>query len=140
MASLTLPGFVNAHSHAFQRALRGRVEGGDFWAWRDAMYVEAEALSAERVRTQYADVYREMIGSALDAYLSVSSFRLNETMRTMTALATILMSMTLISGIYGMNFDVMPELGWSFGYPFALVLMALVGGAVALWFRRRKWL
>ena len=87
-----------------------------------------------------ADVYREMIGSALDAYLSVSSFRLNETMRTMTALATILMSMTLISGIYGMNFDVMPELGWSFGYPFALVLMALVGGAVALWFRRRKWL
>ena len=34
---LTLPGFVNAHSHAFQRALRGRTEGGDFWAWRDAM-------------------------------------------------------------------------------------------------------
>src|SRR5688572_10472559 len=87
-----------------------------------------------------ADVYREMIGSALDAYLSVSSFRLNETMRTMTALATILMSMTLISGIYGMNFDFMPELQWSLGYPFALALMALVGGVVALWFRRRKWL
>jgi magnesium transporter len=87
-----------------------------------------------------ADVYREMIGSALDAYLSVSSFRLNETMRTMTALATILMSMTLISGIYGMNFNMMPELDWSFGYPFALGLMALVGGAVALWFRRRRWL
>jgi magnesium transporter len=87
-----------------------------------------------------ADVYREMIGSALDAYLSVSSFRLNETMRTMTALATILMSMTLISGIYGMNFDFMPELNWPLGYPYALGLMALVGGLVALWFRRRKWL
>ena len=87
-----------------------------------------------------ADVYREMIGSALDAYLSVSSFRLNETMRTMTALATILMSMTLISGIYGMNFSFMPELGWTLGYPFALGLMVVVGAVVALWFRRRKWL
>jgi magnesium transporter len=87
-----------------------------------------------------ADVYREMIGSALDAYLSVSSFRLNETMRTMTALATILMSMTLVSGIYGMNFHYMPELEWAVGYPFALALMALVGGLVALWFRRRRWL
>ena len=37
MPSLSLPGFVNAHCHAFQRALRGRTEGGDFWAWRDAM-------------------------------------------------------------------------------------------------------
>ena len=38
---LQLPGFVNAHSHAFQRSMRGRVEGGDFWAWRETMLVEA---------------------------------------------------------------------------------------------------
>jgi magnesium transporter len=86
-----------------------------------------------------ADVYRDMIGSALDAYLSVSSFRLNETMRTMTALATILMSMTLVSSVYGMNFEVMPELRWTLGYPFALGLMAAVGVAVYYWFRRRRW-
>lgn len=86
------------------------------------------------------DTYRDMIGSALDAYLSVSSFRLNETMRTMTALATILMSMALVTGVYGMNFTFMPELGWPLGYPFALGFMLVVGGAVALWFRRRKWL
>jgi magnesium transporter len=87
-----------------------------------------------------ADVYRDMIGSALDAYLSVSSFRLNETMRTMTALATILMSMTLVSSVYGMNFDLMPELRWTLGYPYALGLMAAVGLAVFYWFRQRRWL
>jgi formimidoylglutamate deiminase len=58
--SLTLPGFVNAHSHAFQRALRGRTEGGDFWAWRDVMYREAERHTPETVRELYAGVYREM--------------------------------------------------------------------------------
>ena len=60
MATLAIPGFVNAHSHAFQRSLRGRVEGGDFWAWRDGMYAEAEGLTPERARGLYADVYREM--------------------------------------------------------------------------------
>ena len=57
---LTIPGFVNAHSHAFQRALRGRTEGGDFWAWRDAMLALADEQSPERVRTEYEQVYREM--------------------------------------------------------------------------------
>ncbi|HEV8638347.1 MAG TPA: magnesium/cobalt transporter CorA [Chloroflexota bacterium] len=87
-----------------------------------------------------ADVYRDMIASALEAYLSVSSFRLNETMRTMTALATILMSLTLVSSVYGMNFEVMPELKWPLGYPFALGLMLFVGVALFYWFRRRRWL
>jgi formimidoylglutamate deiminase len=57
---LALPGFVNAHSHAFQRALRGKVEGGDFWAWREAMLDLARGLTPGHVRTEYAAVYREM--------------------------------------------------------------------------------
>jgi formimidoylglutamate deiminase len=68
---LSLPGFVNAHSHAFQRAMRGRTEGGDFWAWRDAMYAEAEGLTPGRVRTLYADVYREMLAAG---YTAVGEF------------------------------------------------------------------
>jgi formimidoylglutamate deiminase len=51
---------VNAHSHAFQRALRGRVEGADFWAWRELMLAEAERQTPQRVRDEYALVYREM--------------------------------------------------------------------------------
>lgn len=65
--SLLLPGFVNAHSHAFQRVLRGRVEGGDFWAWRELMYAEARALTPNRVRTLYGAVYREMRAAGFTA-------------------------------------------------------------------------
>ena len=57
---MQLPGFVNAHSHAFQRALRGRSEGGDFWAWRELMLAEAERQTPAIVRSSYAQVYAEM--------------------------------------------------------------------------------
>jgi formimidoylglutamate deiminase len=57
---VALPGFVNAHSHTFQRALRGRRTGGDFWTWREEMIAEAERQTPETVRREYADTYREM--------------------------------------------------------------------------------
>ena len=66
-----LPGFVTAHSHAFQRALRGRAEGDDFWAWRDAMLELAEGLSAEGVRQSYEETYREMRAAG---YTAVGEF------------------------------------------------------------------
>jgi len=58
--SLSLPGFVNAHSHTFQRALRGRGAGDDFWAWRETMLAEAEKQTPELVRSTYESTYREM--------------------------------------------------------------------------------
>ena len=58
--SLSLPGFVNAHSHTFQRTLRGRAAGGDFWAWRENMLAEADRQSPELVRASYEGTYREM--------------------------------------------------------------------------------
>ena len=58
--TFALPGFVNAHSHAFQRALRGRAAGRDFWAWRDGMLAEAERHTPDTVRELYVGVYREM--------------------------------------------------------------------------------
>ncbi len=69
--TLSLPGFVNAHSHAFQRALRGRTEGDDFWGWRDAMLELAAGLTPEHVRTGYVQVYREMIAAG---YTAVGEF------------------------------------------------------------------
>jgi formimidoylglutamate deiminase len=68
---LTIPGFVNAHSHAFQRALRGRSEGGDFWAWRDAMLELAGQQTSGRVRTDYEQVYRELRAAG---YTAVGEF------------------------------------------------------------------
>src|SRR3954452_10188434 len=58
--TLRLPGFVNAHCHAFQRALRGRGEGGDFWAWRELMLAEAERQTPAFVLREYVEVYREL--------------------------------------------------------------------------------
>jgi formimidoylglutamate deiminase len=57
---LSLPGFVNAHSHTFQRALRGRRAGGDFWFWRETMIAEADRQSPDSVRRSYAATYEEM--------------------------------------------------------------------------------
>jgi formimidoylglutamate deiminase len=68
---LTLPGFVNAHSHAFQRALRGKTEGGDFWAWRESMLDLAGGLTPGHVRESYAETYREMRGAG---YTAVGEF------------------------------------------------------------------
>jgi formimidoylglutamate deiminase len=61
--TLRLPGFVNAHSHAFQRALRGRMQGGDFWEWRDEMLELAAGMTPELVRTRYVQVYSEMLAA-----------------------------------------------------------------------------
>src|SRR5437773_89011 len=66
-ARLTIPGFVDAHSHAFQRALRGRSHGGDFWAWREVMIAEAERQTPESVRLGYVDVYRELLEAGYTA-------------------------------------------------------------------------
>ena len=61
--TLSIPGFVNAHSHAFQRALRGRTGGRDFWAWRDEMIALAESVSIDWIRREYAAVYRELLAA-----------------------------------------------------------------------------
>ena len=57
--TLRIPGFVNAHSHTFQRALRGRAAGGDFWAWREVMLAEAERQTPDLVRASYEQGFRD---------------------------------------------------------------------------------
>jgi formimidoylglutamate deiminase len=69
--TLSIPGFVDAHCHAFQRLLRGRASGGDFWAWRDGMIACAESLSVGQIRSVYADVYREL---RANGYTAVGEF------------------------------------------------------------------
>jgi formimidoylglutamate deiminase len=69
--TLRLTGFVNAHSHTFQRALRGSAAGGDFWAWRETMLAEADRQSPELVRREYERTYREMLAAG---YTAVGEF------------------------------------------------------------------
>jgi magnesium transporter len=61
-------------------------------------------------------------------------------MKRLTSISTILMSVTLVAGIYGMNFDYMPELKWRFGYIGTLTAMLIIGLAIYFYFRRIKWL
>ena len=86
------------------------------------------------------DVERDMMAGTMEAYLSVVANRTNEIMKVLTVLSTIMLPLTVIAGIYGMNFEHMPELHWRYGYLFALGLMAITDGALLLWFRRRGWI
>jgi magnesium transporter len=76
----------------------------------------------------------------LDRYFSSVSNRMNEVMKVLTIIATILMPLSLFAGVYGMNFEHMPELGWRYGY---LMFLGIILGVFLLmftYFRRRKWM
>jgi magnesium transporter len=92
------------------------------------------------------ETYREISSSLTEAYLSSLSNRMNEVMKVLTVIATIFMPLGFLAGLYGMNFrtDVspwnMPELGWRFGYPFCLGVMAAAAVAMLIYFRRKGWI
>ncbi len=86
------------------------------------------------------DEERELIGNAVDAHLAVMSHQMNLVMKKLTAWGSIVFGATLIAGIYGMNFEHMPELHWKFGYPMSLAAMAALGFFLYRSMRRRDWL
>ena len=90
--------------------------------------------------TDSVDIYRDLLSNALDSFLSVQSNRLNEVVKVLTIASIVLMSNSLISGIYGMNFQYMPEIRWPLGYAWALGLMFAISTSLILFFRWRKWL
>jgi magnesium transporter len=84
------------------------------------------------------DSHRSLLDSLENLYLSSVGQRTNEVVRTLTVFSAIFLPLTFIVGLYGMNFKVMPELEWAWGYPMALVLMALVAASMVLWMRQKK--
>jgi magnesium transporter len=86
------------------------------------------------------ETLREMVSSMLDIYLSSVSYRLNAVMKVLTVITTIFMPLTFIVGIYGMNFEHMPELHWPWGYPVVLVIMTVIAIGMLVLFRRKRWL
>jgi magnesium transporter len=91
------------------------------------------------LRNNIENMHHRVI-SLREAYNSSLTANLNETIRTLTVIATIVLPLTLIAGIYGMNFDIMPELRSPFGYYYALGLMAAVGGGMIGYFKWKKWI
>ncbi|RLB60012.1 MAG: magnesium and cobalt transport protein CorA, partial [Deltaproteobacteria bacterium] len=86
------------------------------------------------------ETFREMVTGMMDIYLSSVSNKMNEIMMFLTIIGTIFIPLTFITGIYGMNFKYMPELGWFWGYPAVLAIMLGIGVIMLFFFRRKKWL
>jgi magnesium transporter len=87
-----------------------------------------------------AESYKDLGAGLMEAYLMVVSNRLNEIIKVLTLIATIMLPLTLITGIYGMNFEYMPEIKWRYGYFFVIGFMALVGFGLLYYFRKRRWI
>lgn len=127
-----------------QRDVLGRMSRGSD---RDAEILGEEARPFFRdaydnfVRVvDLNDSFREIVNSSMDAYLSMQGHKLNEIMKVLTLISTIMLPLTFIAGVYGMNFEVMPELHWQYGY-FTAIGAMLVTAAIFVWyFRRRGWL
>ena len=111
------------------------------------------ALVQEKHRIFFADVYdhllqalevveslRDVLSGLQDLYISMTGQRMNEIMKVLTIIATIFIPITFVAGIYGMNFEVMPELKWRWGYFAVWGVFAAISAAMLFYFKRRKWL
>lgn len=99
----------------------------------------ADVFNHASVLVQSLESLRDMVSSSLDSYMSVLAQRLNEIMKVLTLFSLAILPMTLVAGIYGMNFDTIPELHWPFGYLWALALMMGAGGLFIVFFKRKGW-
>ena len=86
------------------------------------------------------EIQRDALVGARDTFLTMLSNRSTEIMKTLTLIATIMLPPTVVASIYGMNFDIMPEIEWRYGYVFSLGLMAAISGGLLYYFRRKKWI
>jgi magnesium transporter len=86
------------------------------------------------------ETYRDLISGMLDIYLSSISYRLNEVMKVLTIISTLFIPLTFIAGVYGMNFENMPELKWEYGYFAVWGIMGIITIGMLRYFRAKKWL
>jgi magnesium transporter len=105
------------------------------------------------VRIYFRDVYdhlarlanlaestRDLAGSTIETHLALVNNRMNEVMKILTIMSSIFIPLSFIAGIYGMNFEYMPELSWRYGYVMVWCIFLIVGGGLVLFFRRRRWI
>ena len=118
------------------RLQRGEVESIDLIAREQLQDVADHVFRV----VDHLDQQRELIANAVDAHQALMANRMNQVMKRMTSWGAILIASTLIAGIYGMNFEHMPELGWKYGYAWALGLMAVTTLAGYKYFKKKDWL
>lgn len=92
-----------------------------------------------KLHSNYEHIHED-VSNLLNIYISISAHKTNEVMKVLTIFSVFFMPLTFVAGIYGMNFDHMPELEWIWGYPASLALMLLIVLVIYLWFKRKRWL
>jgi magnesium transporter len=123
------------------RELFGRIARNEFEEITPQAVVFYRDLYDSTYRlAEVADSYRDVLSGTLDAHISMISHRLNEVMKVLTIFSTIMLPLTFIAGVYGMNFDFMPELHWRYGYFLVWGIMLAVTGGMLVYFRRRRWI
>ena len=125
----------------YEREVLVRLARGEFALVDEREMVYYRNVYDHLVRfTELIESSREMAADILQTYLASTSNRLNQIMKVLTMISTIVLPMTLIAGVYGMNFDKLPELKWDWGYPFALGLMLVSAVISVAFFYWKKWL
>lgn len=125
----------------YEREVLSRLSRGEFALIEARETVYYRNVYDHLVRfTELIESSRELVHDLMETHLASMSNRLNEIMKVLAMISTIILPMTLIAGIYGMNFDNMPEFHWEWGFLWALGLMALAGASSLVFFRWRKWI
>jgi magnesium transporter len=125
----------------YQREMLSRLSRGEFALITAEEMVFYRNVYDHLVRmSDVADSYRDIVSGLLDAYLSVTSNRLNQIMKVLTIISTIFLPLSFITGFFGMNFKFIPLLEWEYGVGVAAGIMVAVGAGMLWLFRRNKWL
>jgi magnesium transporter len=123
------------------REVLGALERGDSSLVQDSTRIYLRDIYDHTIQViDTIETFRDMLSGMLDIYLSSVSNRLNAVMKVLTIIATIFMPLTFLAGIYGMNFEFMPELGWRWGYPLIWMVMLGIGIFMLFYFKKKKWL
>jgi magnesium transporter len=123
----------------YQREMLNRLSRGEFSLITHEEMIYYRNVYDHLVRmTDVADSYRDITSGLLDAYLSVTSNNLNQIMKVLTIISTIFLPMSVITGLFGMNFKYIPGGEWEYGFVGTIAIMALVAGLMLFAFRKKK--
>lgn len=131
--------FLRRTVYPLREAL-SRITKGDTFVKKDTLTFFSDVYDHTIHVIETLETYRDLISSLTDMYMTAISNRMNEVMKVLTIIATIFIPLTFIAGVYGMNFEHMPELEWKYGYLGVWILMLLVFSGMMIYFKRKKWL
>jgi magnesium transporter len=124
-----------------QRELLNRLATSDYAVVPSDMRIYFRDVYDHLFRlSDLADGMRDLSGSTIETHLALANNKMNEIVKLLTMISTIFIPLSFIAGVYGMNFDFMPELHWRYGYLMVWIVFLAVGGSLLYWFRSKKWL